>query len=173
MTPQEKLEPELKRICTSILSTYQKEIDNFLTSQPSGSLSDADVIIMHMNLITNIATNIYYKLKDILPTTPVDFDYMKASIINSLKDSFEKVKEYKPQEKYMPLTVAQIKEVFEKGFSMITMPDGEEKKITKSDILIKSDELKKLLDDTKKEVKDAASAPKIIKPGDKIFQKPR
>src|SRR5579872_1139394 len=122
MSSKEKNEAEFKRICKNIMATYQQEIDNYIRSKPDGYLTEADVIIMNMNIIMSVSTNMYFTIKELLPIVNIDFDYMKASIINNLKDSFEKVKDYMPQNKYLPLTVDQIKEIQDKGFAMVEMP---------------------------------------------------
>jgi len=155
---------DFKCIVKNIMSVYQEEVDNFIRTHPEGSLTDADVIIMNMNVIMSISTNMYYYLKDLLPTIPIDFDYIKATIINHLKDNFEKVKEYNPKHRYMPLSVEQVKEIREKGSTVIKMPDGSEKTVTQNDILVKESDAEKVLNSAKNEVKNASYQPKIILP---------
>lgn len=167
------LEAEFKNIVVNVMRAYNKEFDEFIHSKPPGTLTDADIIVMNMNVIMSITTNMYYSLKDLLPTTTIDFDYLRATILNNLKDNFEKVKEYEPKQRYMPLTVDHIKEIKEKGFAMVTMPDGTEKKITQQDILGNEEDAKKVLSEAKKEAKNAARTPKIILPGEKSFQRRR
>jgi hypothetical protein len=163
------LEADFKRIVKNVMGVYQDELDNFIRTKPEGSLTDADIIVMNMNIIMGVTTNMYYTLKEILPTTVIDFDYLKATIINNLVDNFEKVKEYEPKQRFIPLTLEQVKEVKDKGFTMIKMPDGKEKKVTEQDILTSKEDAAKVLDHAKKEAKDAINTPKIIMPGDTPF----
>jgi|GEM_PF-2911630 hypothetical protein len=157
MSDQEK---DFKDISQAIMRVYHEKMHDYLNSKPSGSLTDADVVIMIMNLTMAVSTNIYYSAKQILPTTPLDFDFMKAKLSNSLIDSFEKIKDYNPKERMLPLTVEQIKDIREKGFAIITMPDGSERKVTQDEILVKKEDADKLLN----EAKTAPSTPKIIIP---------
>jgi flagellar motor switch protein FliG len=111
-----------------------------------------------------VTTNMYYTLKELLPTTPIDFDYIKATILNNLKDNFEEVKDYQVKQKYMPLTVEQLKEIKEKGFTFVDMPDGSQRKITDQDILVSEKDAEKVLDHAKAEAKDDIIRPTIILP---------
>lgn len=144
-------ETEFKNIVKKIMAVYSDEMENFTQTKEVGSLTDSDVIIMNMNVIMSVTTNMYYWIKDILPMSVIDFDYIKVSIINNLKDSFEKIKEYEPKQKYMPLTVEQIKEIREKGFVMMKMPNGDEIKVTEKDLFIKESDAEKILNSDKKE----------------------
>ncbi len=164
MTNQEK---DFKDISKAIMKTYHEEMHRYLNSKAAGSLTDADVIVMIMNLTMGISTNIYYSLKQILPTTPMDFDFMRAKLSNSLVDSFEKIKEYNPKESVMPLTVEQVKEIHEKGFAIIKMADGSERKVTEDEILVKKEDADKMLQETK----DAPHTPKIIIPTNRVVSR--
>jgi hypothetical protein len=157
MSNQEK---DFKAISHAIMQTYHDEMHKYLNSKAAGSLTDADVIVMIMNLTMGISTNIYYSLKQILPSTPMDFDFMRAKLSNSLVDSFEKIKQYNPKESVMPLTVEQLKEIHEKGEAIITMADGSQRTVTKDEILVKKEDAEKILQETK----DAPHTPKIIIP---------
>ena len=83
---------DLQNISKEIMKTYQNEMHAYLNSKKDFELTDADVIVMIMNLSVGISTSIYYTLKQILPSTKLDFDYMKAKMCNSLVDEFEKIK---------------------------------------------------------------------------------
>lgn len=159
-------EADFKDISTAVMKCYHDKIHEYLNSKPAGSLTDADVIIMIMNLTIGISTNIYYSLKQILPTTPLDYDYMKVKLSNSLVDSFEKIKQYNPKESTMALTIEQVKEIHEKGFTIITLADGAQRKVTESEILIKKEDVDKLVQEQKREAVNANS-PKIIIPNNR------
>lgn len=155
------MESEFKNISSAIMRCYHEQMHEYLNSKPPASLTDSDVIIMIMNLTIGVGTNIYYSLKQILPTTNIDFDFIKAKVINSFVDEFEKIKEYNPKENTMPLNADQIQEIAENGFCIIVMPDGSERKVTKEDILIKKEDVDKLINMQKKEVSHE-DTPKII-----------
>ncbi len=166
-TKMDLKEKYFKSISVSIMKTYHEKMHEFLNSQPAGTLTDADVIILIMNLTMSVSTNLYYSLKQILPTTPLDFDFMKAKLSNHLIDAFEKIKEYNPKESVMPLTVEQVKEIRDKGFAIIKMSDGSERKVIEDEILIKKEDADKVL----KEAKDSQDSKKIIIPSNKIFSR--
>lgn len=157
-------EEDFKGIFKAIMNTYRDQMHDYLNSKPAGSLTDADVVIMIMNLTSAVGTNIYYSLKQYLPTSPLDFDFMKVKLVNSFADSFEAIKSYNPKDGVMPLTVEHLKEIQEKGFVIIKLPDGTERKVTDNDILIKKDVAEKLV----KETKEAAHTPKIIVPSNRM-----
>jgi len=154
-------EEEFKRISSAVMKVYHEELHSFLNNNPQGTITDADVIIMIMNLTINVSTNVYYSIKQILPTTQLDYDFMRAKVINALVDSFIKIKDFNPRESTMPLTVDQIKEIYENGFCMVTLADGTSRRISKEDVLVKKEDVEKLIDEKKKEKADA-STPKII-----------
>ena len=162
----EAREIDLRNITQSVLKTYQDEMHNYLSDKPAGSLTDADVILMIMNLTISVSTNIYYSLKQILPTTTMDFDYMRAKITNSLVDSFEKIKEFIPKENVMPLSVEQLEDIKTNGFTIIKMPDGSERKVSKEDLLVKKEEKENLIKVALKGSIKAPSEKKIILRGE-------
>ena len=155
-------------ILKNVMKTYHEQMNDYLTNSPEGSLTDADVTIMIMNLVVGVATNLFYSLKQFLPTTPNDYDYIRATVINNLVDGFQKIKEYKPKDRLMPLTVDQIQEIRDKGFTMVKMPDGAERKVNKDDLLFKKDEIDKLITNVKD---DATNSKKLIIPNNTIIGK--
>jgi hypothetical protein len=157
-------EDSFKEILTDVVRTYQNKMHDYLTNKPDGSITDADVVLMVMNLTINVSANIYRSIKEYLPTTTVDFDFMRAKMINAMADEFEKVKVYKPEQGLMPLTTDQIKEIMDKGHAVITMPDGTEKKVHKDDLLLKKEDVDKFAKEAKRETVNA-NTPKIIIPG--------
>lgn len=165
MDNTEQQEKDFQDILKAVMKTYHDKMHDYLDSKSVGTLTDADVVIMIMNLTMGIATNVYYSLKQILPTTPLDFEFMKAKISNSLIDTFEKIKEFNPKESVMPLTVEQIKEIQEKGSAIIKMSDGSERTITESDLLIKKQDSGKIVEAIKRET--SKDHPTIIIPGNK------
>lgn len=149
-------------ISRAIMKTYQDKMHEYLNSKPDGELTEADVIVMIMNLSVAISTNIYYTMKQILPTVKLDFDYMKAKMCNSIVDSFEKIKDFNPKDTMMSLTVEQVNEIKEKGFAMIPLADGSFRKVSIDEILVKRDDADKLLEEAKNKAEDIANTPKII-----------
>lgn len=157
-------EEDFKQIAQAVMNTYHEKMHDYLNSNPQGSLTDADVIIMIMNLTMSVATNIYYSVKQILPSSQLDYDFMKVKLSNSLADSFDKIKQYTPKESIMPLTVEQIEEIMKNGFAIITMPDGSTRKISENEVLVKKEDAEKLI----KETKEAPHSKKIIVPSNRV-----
>ncbi len=168
-------EDDFKKISNNIMRCYQEQMHEYLNDKATGSLTDSDVILMIMNLTIGISTNIYYSLKQFLPTTSIDFDFIRAKLCNTLVDSFDKIKEFNPKDNTMALTVEQVKEIIDNGECVITLPDGTTRKVTKDDLLIKREEADKILNAAKenaekeKEVKNA-DTPKIILPNNGILR---
>lgn len=155
-------ETDLQKITTAIMKSYQENIHEYLNSKPEGTLTDADVIVMVMNIAVGVSINVYYTLKQILPDTKMDYDFMKAKMGNAIFDGFEKIKEYKPQETMVPLTVEQVKEIREKGFTILAMPNGGARRLTLDDIMVSRTDADRLLDEAKQKADDIANTPKII-----------
>lgn len=164
---KEDTQLKFKNICNTVLKTYDNEMHNYLQEAPEGTLTDADVILMIMNVTIAIGTNLYFSLRKYMPRTKIDFKYMRATIINHLSNEFLKIKEFKPEEDMIQLTNEQLLEIKDKGFFMLKQPDGSSVKITAKDLLFKKDEIDKYLaeQDAKKEIKNAADTPRIITPG--------
>jgi hypothetical protein len=153
---------DFQMISKAIMKTYQDQMHEYLNSKKDGELTDADVIVMIMNLSVGISTSIYYTLKQILPSTNLDFDYMKAKMCNTLVDDFEKIKQYNPKDTMVSLTVEQVNEIKEKGFAMIPLHDGSVIKVSMDEIMVKRDDADKLLEEAKEKAKDIVNTPKII-----------
>lgn len=169
----EKDSKQWMEVCAATNRFYDRKFKELLKSVPEGSLTDDKVILMIMNCTVEIAKHCYFSLKDFLPTTVMDFKFIRASVINKLKDRFEEILAYVPNPETIPLTVEQVKEVREKGFTMMAMPDGSKRKITLDDILVKKDEADKIIQTAKKEIMhhgpNPNAAKKIIVPGSTTF----
>lgn len=152
-----------EQISKDVMHCYQDKMHEYLNSNEAGTLTDADVVIMIMNITMSVGTNIYYSLKQILPTTTIDYEFVKAKVINSFVDAFEKIKDYTPKNNMFPLTAEQVKEIATVGHAMVTMPDGKIRKITKEDILIKKEDMEKIAELHKSEIVGVKN-PKIIIP---------
>jgi hypothetical protein len=150
---------DFRIILTEVMRSYKNNIHDYLEENSGKNLTDSDVIILIMNLTINISTNIYYSLKSFLPKSSIDFDFLRAKMINELSDSFEKIKSYQPEDQLMQLDTNDIKEIMEKGFTTITLEDGSKRKIYKEDLLFKKDEIDQL--EKEKDFK-YANTPKII-----------
>lgn len=166
----ESNETEFKKMAEIVMKSYHDCMHNYLTSNELGKLTDADVILMVMNMTIGIGVNIYYSLKQFLPSSPVDYDFIKAKLINSFVDDFEKIKQYNPKTEMLSLTEDQIKTIARDGSVVVKMPDGTDKEITKEDILIKKEDVHKILNMNKKDIIDTSSD-KIILPKDGSFKK--
>lgn len=162
-------ETDLSVMTTAIMKTYQEKIQHYLHSKPEGALTDADVIVMIMNLTVGVSVNIYYTLKQILPETKMDYPFMRAKMINAIADGFEKIVEYKPEETMVALTVEQVAEIKEKGFAVVPMPNGGARRITMDEIMVKRQDADKLLDEAKQKADEIANTPKIITPHNGIL----
>lgn len=155
---------DFERISKAIIGCYQEEMHRWLDENSDGKLTDADVIIMVMNLTIASSTNIYYSLKNILPRAPLDFDYMKATMMNAMIDGFEKIKEYKASDSMRTLTLDEVKEAQEKGFVIIKNDDGSERKVLKDEIYFSKESAEKMKEDVKKQAIHAPKEPKLILP---------
>ena len=153
---------DFQNISKATMKTYQDKMHEYLNSKPDGEFTDADVIVMIMNLSVSISTSIYYTLKQILPNTKLDFDYMKAKMCNSIVDSFEKIKGYNPEDTMLTLTVEQVKEITDKGFAMIPTADGSLIKVSMDEIIVKRKDGDRLLEEARQKADDIANTPKII-----------
>lgn len=153
---------DLNDIADKVMRAYHGAIDDYLQSKKQGSLTDADVTMMVMNALITISTNIYYSLKQILPTSPLDFDFLRAKAINELVSSFMNIKDFKPESNRLPLTPEQCREILDKGFCMVKLADGVIKRVEKKDLHIKKSELEKIASEINKESIDATNSPKIV-----------
>lgn len=151
-------ENDFAAITQAVMKAYNDELAKYLAKP----LTEADVILMIMNLTMSVSTNIYYSLKKYLPQTEMDFDFMRAKICNSIVDSLDGIKSYNPSQETMQLTPEQLKEINSLGFINLKMPDGSMKKVTEKDILIHKDDLEKLMAETKNKVIQENARPKII-----------
>lgn len=140
---------DLNVMSQTVMRAYQDAMHSYLASKGAGELTDADVIVMIMNLTIGVATSIYYSLKQILPTTPMDYDFMRASICNSLKDSLGKIKDYSPKETMLPLTQEQVGEIKDNGFTVLKLADGHERKVTADEVMIKREDADKIMESSK------------------------
>ncbi len=158
---------DLQDMSKAIMKTYQEKMHEYLNSKPQGTLTDANVILMIMNLTIGIATNIYYTLKQILPGIQMDFDYMKAKMGNEIFAAFEKIKDYNPKDTMMVLTVEQVKEIQEKGFAVIPMPNGGARRVTVDELMVKKEDASKLIVDAKKKSINMPNSKKIVVPSNR------
>lgn len=131
-----KFNKELRQINGEVYRTYIREMNEFLSKNKGPELLETDVQIMIMNLTISISRCLYFSLKKFLPKSELDFDFMRAAILNNLKDEFEEIKNHDSDKSHVELTHEQIKEIFEKGYITLTI-DGMEVKFTKEDLEFK------------------------------------
>jgi hypothetical protein len=169
MTEQER-DKHFKLIATKVMKAYHHNMQEFLLGNSKGSLTEADVAVMIMNLSVGIGINIYYTIKQILPNAKMDFDFMKATMCNELIKGFEEIKDYNPPDYILALTKEQVQEAIDKGFVDVTHADGTVERVLKDSIVVTRETAEKLIQNEKKEAQDAAIANKIIKPRSDILR---
>lgn len=135
-------------ISKKLREVYFEEIYHFISKE---GLTNQDVIITIMNILVSVSGNIFYSIKDLLPNDDVDYKYIRAAIINKLSAIFEDIQNYKPS-LYEQLTTEQLIEIYEGGSTIIKMPDGSERTITKEDVVIKKEDYEKLVEERMKHV---------------------
>lgn len=131
-----------RQISEDIINLYYKSMQDYL-SQQDGKILEGDVVVMIMNICLGTAVNIYYSIRDIMPNTQIDFDFARASIINKMSKNFDDIKEYK-KETPVQLTPSQLNDIQNNGKTLIEMPNGIKKEISKKDIIAKKTEVDKL-----------------------------
>ena len=102
-----------KEITEDVSSFYHKRLKQFLLDKNRGSITEAEVIILIMNICIAMSVQIYFSIKDYLPNAEIDFDFSTAKIINAISDSFKKIKEYDPGDGLIELSKEQIKEILD------------------------------------------------------------
>lgn len=154
-------EIQFKKIATKVIDSYYDEMDSYFRN-PDYKLNESDVIMMVMNMTVGMAKNIYFSLKDFMPDRTLDFDFMRAKIINTLSDEFNKITEYNPKKTLIELNKDQLNEIVENGHAIVDLGDGNEIKVTEDDIYMKQDDAKELAEKVKKDVTNDINSPKII-----------
>lgn len=149
-------------ICDAVLNCYISKLNAFLLENANNNdLLDNDVIIMILNVTLEVSVGIYYSLKQVLPENSVNFDFTRATLVNHISDAFDKIREYSPKDHMLKLTHQQLKKIIEEGQVTVMTDDGQERTITKDDVLAHKKEAQALVDKRRKERLDALS-PKII-----------
>lgn len=131
-----KKKADMDAILDDVMASYVDGLKKYLLAQPEGSLTDADVIIMIMNLCCNISKNIYFSLKTFLPTSVINYKFLEAKLINEMCDSFKKISSWNPADAMKVLTVEQLTEIKEKGFVILTLENGQTMRVEEKDLFI-------------------------------------
>lgn len=88
-----------KYIAEHVIKSYEEKIIECIQSQPKGSLTEPEVIVMIMNTIISVSTYIYFSFSQFLPNSALDYEYLRRKLINQLSDSFDNVKNICLEEK--------------------------------------------------------------------------
>lgn len=135
-----------KNISQQVFNEFDREFSTFINDSERKILTEADVILLIVNCVTTVATNIYYTSKRYLKPGAIDYDYAKVHMINKMADLFEQIKNYTPDGTQMTLDEATINKIIKEGSAMVTFPDGTSRTVTEKDILAP----KKTIDDLKR-----------------------
>jgi hypothetical protein len=160
-----ELEKSFKNITNAMMKTYQQKMEEFFKENKE-HLTNADVAIMIINLSIGLSVNIYYTLKQMLPSENLDFDYMKATICNSVIEGLENIKNYTPNDSMINLTEEEVKEALHKGSVNISLSDGTLHTVNIDEIMVTKKDAAKI----KKDFINADNTPQIIKPRGKLLR---
>lgn len=81
-----------KKIHDKIISCFRDEFFSWIESAKERNVTEGDVLVMLMNLTISVSSGIYGTIRMYLPDTRIDFDFIRAKMINEMSDTFEKVK---------------------------------------------------------------------------------
>lgn len=122
-------------LCQELIEKYYDRMQEFFIDN-RGGLIESDVLVMVMNLVVGVSTNLFYSIKSFFPKTDtIDYEFIRATAINKLRENFDKIKEVDFSEDYVALTNEQLTEVQTKGFTEI-VTDGVKRTITREDVKI-------------------------------------
>lgn len=175
MASEKVLHQALENIVGQVLKTYHSKMDDFIgeclkrsdkkNPDDENHLTNADVIVLILNVTVSAASNIYCSLKHYLnDEEKMDFDFMRAKLINELSSEMEKIKTFNPMSNLLKLSTDQIQKFIENGYVDVELTNGVIKRVTKDDILVDRNDADKYLHEIKKviEEKESANSPKII-----------
>lgn len=152
-------------IITNIMITYHRRMDDYLSEISGKDVKETDVIILLMNILTNVASNIYYSIKKYIPDASFDFDFLKVKSLNSLAEEMDKIKDYKYEESLFKLNKEQLQEIFKNGHIVIKV-DGINRKVTFDDLLMQKEDAEKYAEI----IKNDTDTTKIVAQGSDAFQ---
>lgn len=148
-----KFDPQqgLNEITVKIMDFVRASLDEYFNSLKP-NLLNTDVVIFILNLIESLSANSYYLLKLYLPNNELDFDFIKAKMLNALSDNFEDIKNYNP---CIDLTKDQMNEIVKNGIEKteITLVDGTKVSLSGNDLYMKEDGNISLAEDVLNEIK--------------------
>lgn len=139
----------------NILKVYHTQIDEFLEQEVKKNITEPEVIISILNILTNVSANIFYSLKFYLPKTDLDYPFLIAKTINTLKDLFEEIKTFNAETNLIKLSSEQLIELYNNGHLDITLPDGSTRRVTKEEILVKKEDVDRIIKEEATLNKDA------------------
>lgn len=86
------LEKTLDDITNKIRVAYQTEIECFLKNSEELNLTEADVIVLIMNILCSTSLFMFYSIFHYMGDKgkSIDHSYLIAKVINALKDDFIK-----------------------------------------------------------------------------------
>lgn len=129
-----------KEISKKIHTLYYQEMDNLISN---GELSGHDTFVLIVDICIRSVFSIFHSLPVFFPEvkfTKEQTDQIRKEIIDFLESNLVGLE----NANQMPITSEQIKEIEEKGFTIVELPNGETKRIEKKDILITKQDVVKL-----------------------------
>jgi hypothetical protein len=148
-----KFDPQqgLNEITIKIMDFVRASLDEYFNSLKP-NLLNTDVVSFILNLIESLSANSYYLLKLYLPNHELDFDFIKAKMLNALSDKFEDIKKYTP---CIDITKDQMNEIIKNGIEKteITLVDGTKVSLSVNDLYMKEYGNLSLAEDVLNEIK--------------------
>jgi hypothetical protein len=127
------------------MDSYHSDLREYF-KENQGKLLVPNVSLLILNCVTNVTTNLYYSLKDYLPDEKLDYDFIRVKMINELSTEFEGIKTHQSNREINELTEDQIREVLTKGFTIIKLKNGKERRITQQNIVLSKEEYDKYME---------------------------
>lgn len=135
----------LDKIVNNIMDVYHYELRQYFMEN-KGKLLTNDVILLILNITSNVSTNLFYSLEEYSNDEKIDYDFVKVKMINELATTFEAIKIYQPNKEVNEISAEQVKEIFSKGSTMITLKDGRQRKITEQQLMLTKEDYEKYME---------------------------
>jgi hypothetical protein len=129
-----------KEISKKIHTLYYQEMDDLISNNDLTGHETFDLII---DICIRTTFSIFHSLPVFFPEvkfTKEQTDDIRKEIIDFLESNLVGLE----NASQIPITSEQIKEIEEKGFAMVELPNGETKRIEQKDILITKQDVGKL-----------------------------
>jgi hypothetical protein len=139
------LESVHEQITKELGSLFHEKMNDFLQTN-CNSLTDADVVILIMNLTISTSVNVYSSFKKYFTDeSQLDLNYIKVRVINALSDAFEEMSHFstKDEDILRKLTPEQIKQLLDDGEITYIDENGHKMAITQDNIMMKKSDAEK------------------------------